>query len=234
MAAKHPYTSSSGGIVQAVAHLRNSFPANANIDAGTLKKLGIASNNESYLINILKFIGVIDTEGRKTEKASAVFSKHGDDEFQPGFAEMVETAYSDLFSLYGSNAWSLPTDKLVSFFRSSDQTSSIVGQRQATTFQTLAAVGGKAELAPPRAPASPGSRKQSKPKVPGKEAKNISNPTVSIPPIGQEIGDIGTGNKRNGNGVGLTVRIEVNLPSGADQGTYDNIFKSIRENLING
>lgn len=232
MASKHPYTSGSNGIVQAIAHLRNSFPS--NISADTLKKLGIASNNESYLINILKFIGVIDTEGKKTDKASAVFSKHGDDEFQPGFAEMVETAYSDLFSLHGSNAWGLATDKLVSFFRSSDQTSSIVGQRQATTFQTLAAIGGKADLAPPRASASPGTRKPTKPKAPGKEAKKASNPSVSIPPNGQEFGDIGIDNKRSGNGVGLTVRIEVNLPSGADQGTYDNIFKSIRENLING
>jgi hypothetical protein len=33
---------------------------------------------------------------------------------------------------------------------------------------------------------------------------------------------------------GLTVRIEINLPSSGDQDTYDKIFKSIRENLING
>jgi hypothetical protein len=34
--------------------------------------------------------------------------------------------------------------------------------------------------------------------------------------------------------VGLTVRIEINLPPGGDQATYDAIFKSIRENLLNG
>jgi hypothetical protein len=33
--------------------------------------------------------------------------------------------------------------------------------------------------------------------------------------------------------VGLTVRIEVNLPPAADQETYDRIFRSIRENLLN-
>ena len=31
----------------------------------------------------------------------------------------------------------------------------------------------------------------------------------------------------------LTVRMEINLPSGADAETYDNIFKSIKENLLN-
>lgn len=232
MADKHPYISGAIGIVQAVAHLRNSFPS--EINAETLKKLAIASNNESYLINILKFIGVIDAEGKKTERASAVFSKHDDDEFQPQFAEMVETAYSSLFSLYSQDAWNLPSGKLVSFFRSSDQTSAIVGQRQASTFQTLAAIGGKAEPAQPRTTASTGTRRQTKSKAIGKDAKKTNQPIVSIPAGEQDSGDTDSANKKNGNGIGLTVRIEVNLPSGADQLTYDNIFKSIRENLING
>jgi hypothetical protein len=34
-------------------------------------------------------------------------------------------------------------------------------------------------------------------------------------------------------GMALTVRIEINLPAGGDQSTYDCIFKSIRENLLN-
>jgi len=32
---------------------------------------------------------------------------------------------------------------------------------------------------------------------------------------------------------GLTLRIEVNLPVAGDQETYDRIFRSIRENLLN-
>lgn len=232
MADKHPYISGAVGIVQAITHLRNSFPSQINAD--TLKKLGIASNNESYLINILKFIGVIDAEGKKTERASAVFSKHDDDEFRPEFAEMVQIAYSGLFSLHNQDAWTLPSGKLVSFFRTSDQTSAIVGQRQASTFQTLAAIGGKAELAQPRTPSSNGTRKQTKPKSTGKDTKKAIHSVVAVPATEQGAGGTDAASKNNGNGVGLTVRIEVNLPSGADQVTYDNIFKSIRENLING
>jgi hypothetical protein len=33
--------------------------------------------------------------------------------------------------------------------------------------------------------------------------------------------------------VGLTVRIEINLPANGTQATYDNIFQSIRKNLLN-
>jgi len=72
VAEKHPYMSGSGGLVQAVNHLRKSFPG--EVSAETLKKLGIAPNNETYVINILRFIGVIDAEGKKTTKAASVFS----------------------------------------------------------------------------------------------------------------------------------------------------------------
>lgn len=48
------------------------------------------------------------------------------------------------------------------------------------------------------------------------------------PPAQTNSGAAGAG------GVGLTVRIEINLPPGGDQATYGAIFKSIRENLLNG
>src|SRR5206468_121818 len=104
-----------GGLVQVVNHLRKSFPA--EVSAETLKKLGIAPNNETYIINILRFLGVIDVDGKKTTKAASVFSKHDDGEFQKGFSELIESAYKDLFALHGKDTWTLAGDKLISFFR---------------------------------------------------------------------------------------------------------------------
>lgn len=37
-----------------------------------------------------------------------------------------------------------------------------------------------------------------------------------------------------GPGLGLTVRVEINLPADGTKETYDNIFKSIKENLLGG
>ena len=34
--------------------------------------------------------------------------------------------------------------------------------------------------------------------------------------------------------IGLTLRIEINLPADGTKETYDNIFKSIKENFIDG
>lgn len=214
--------SGSAGLIQAVNHLRKSFPA--QVTADTLKKLGIAPNNETYVINILRFINVLDDEGKKTPKASAVFTKHNDEDFQKGLSELVESAYTDLFSLHGKDSWSLSTDKLISYFRGADHTSAIVGQRQAGTFQALAALCGYAEVPTQKSP-PPARRVDTKAK-PKKGAKAPKSTTADLN-LGAE------GDRKFSRDMGLTVRIEINLPVAADQETYDRIFRSIRENLLN-
>lgn len=219
LAEKHPYMSGAGGITAAVNQLRSAFPS--KVTADTLKKLGIASNNESYVINILRFVGVLDANGGKTDKATSTFNKHNDAEFQHAFEEMVQDAYAELFSLRGSGAWQLNDDDLISFFRSSDQTSALVGKRQAGTFRALAALAGHGEA--PTVFKQKGTKevkpKQDKPT----KAGNKPDPVVIMQSTGQPP-------QRE---FGLTVRVEVNLPQAADQDTYDRIFRSIRENLLN-
>jgi hypothetical protein len=224
LAEKHPYSpAGGGGITAAVIQLRKAFPA--KVTSETLKKLGIASNSESYVINILRFVGVIDAEGNKTKEATTVFSKHNDADFQQGFEQMVKNAYQELFSLRGDGAWDLATDDLINFFRTTDQTSDLTGRRQANAFQTLASLAGHGE---PPAPPKP---KEAKPK----EAKT-QQPKKNAQHAGTEKNvnlNAGAHNGNSSRDVGLTVRIEVNLPPAADQETYDRIFRSIRENLLN-
>lgn len=144
MADKHPYTPAGpGGLITVINQLRKSFPK--TVDSDTLKKLSIAPKNESYVINILRFIGAIDVNGTKTEEAASTFTK-SDDEFKQAFEKMVKAAYSGLFELHSDAAWTLPGDKLLSFFRGTDQTSELVGKLQTATFQVLAAFAGHGEL----------------------------------------------------------------------------------------
>ena len=229
MADKHPYVQGSGALLQMVNHLRRSFPA-VGVTADTLRKLGLAPNNESYVINTLRFIGIIDEEGKKTDAAGGVFNQHDDAAFQTAFAELVESAYADLFSLHGNDAWDLDLDALIQYFRSTDDTSAIVGRRQAATFLWLSTLSGHAET--PQAKASPAKRAQAERNVPKKVPKGKSAGIT----IQQEEPDsepkAGGGGVR-GRDVGLTVRVEINLPADGDQETYDRIFKSIRENLLN-
>lgn len=221
---KHPYTSSSGQIVQIIEHLRKSIPP--VVDATTLKKLGLASQNESYIINILLFINILSEEGTPTDLARKVFSLHDNVEFQKEFSEMVKTAYLGLFKLHGDAAWKLDLDKLISFFRNNDQTSSVVGTRQARTFLTLATISGKSDEQ---------KTTQKKPSVSKKGEKHQINKGKKATPSKEKKlqNNDSLLNDETVNKFGLTVRIEINLPAQADQETYDRIFKSIKENLLN-
>lgn len=216
MAEKHPYSPSPGGITAAITQFKNSFPPTVN--AETLRSLAIAPKNESYVINTLRFIGAIDKDGKQIDKAAAVFYQSGTD-FERGFEDLIKTAYADLFALHKENTWGLPTDKLIAFFRSKDKTTSLVGKLQAATFQLLAGFAGHGTIPEPATPKIP------KAKVPKATEKKIPPPGS-----GQPDGGHGKGHRD----VGLTVRIEVNLPPSGDQETYDKIFRSIRENLLNG
>ncbi|MBN8214224.1 MAG: DUF5343 domain-containing protein [Xanthomonadales bacterium] len=224
---KHPYMSGTAGLMQAVTHFRKSFPT--QVSADTFKKLGIAPNNESYVLNILRFVDVLDADGNKTSGASTTFNQHEDADFQVAFGKLVKIAYKDLFTLHGDDAWTLPSGKLISFFRNSDHTSAIVGQRQTSTFQALAVLSGKLEGGAPKTTPSKAPQPKITKKAPAQTKQTPSEGTPSPMTNSAPAASI------NGNGtdVGLTVRIEINLPAAADQETYDRIFKSIRENLLN-
>jgi len=235
MADKHPYTSGPGGITQIVTQLRKSFPA--AVTADTLKKLGIAPNNESYVLNILKFIGVLDAENKKMPQAATVFTKHDLSEFQEGFAQLVSGAYHELFELHGPGAWTLGLNQLISFFRNHDETTDLVGRRQATTFQTLAKIAGKLGDETPGPSLTKPLKTAKKSAASGKKdvASIPTNPKSASPTSsGATTLKVAPNGAHKEPGVALTVRIEINLPAGGDQSTYDAIFKSIRENLMNG
>jgi hypothetical protein len=222
MADKHPYVTSPGSLAKVIGHLRRSFPQ--AVTAETLRKLGFAPKNESYVINVLRFLGLIDEKGTRVPNAQKVFSHHEDSSFQRDFAALVKRSYSDLFELHGENAWALERNTLITFFRSSDQTTAIVGKFQASTFLQLAGFSGH-EAVRSREPASK------------KEAAILHKAVRKQGLTAHKASPPSDKSKANRKGqpptVGLTVRIEVNLPADGDQETYDRIFRSIRENLIN-
>jgi len=221
MANKHPYIPTTGYLVQVLNHFRNSFPS--SVSADTLRKLGFAPKNESYVLNILRFLGFIDKDGNKTDAASKIFSSHDDVTFSKEFSKSVQKTYKELFDLHSENSWNLDSNTLITFFRSSDQTTAIVGKLQASTFQILSSFAGHGDL-PESKPRTVRGKSGKKSKLKPKRSKTTKKNTTTT----QE-----NGFSKRENDFGLTVRIEINLPAGGDQETYNRIFKSIRENLLN-
>jgi hypothetical protein len=217
--ASHPYISGAGNIAQMIQHLRKSFPQ--NVTSETVKKLGLAPKNESYVINAIQFIGIIDEEGKKTDAGQRVFSNHKDDDFKAKFGELVATAYGDLFELHGEQSWQLSKDDLVQFFRTADNTSDAIGQRQASVFRTFASIAGHL--------AAEDNGDSSKPISKSKPVKK-SKPATAVAVTAKN--PLGQNTAADSGNIGLTIRIEINLPAGASKEDYDNIFKSLRSNII--
>lgn len=213
---KHPYVASPGNLTQVISQFRSKFPN--TVDSTTLQKLSLAPKNESVTITTLRFLGFIDDTGKKTQLANDVFLKHVDSEFQIALSKVVEKAYSELFDTHGENAWGLERSKLMSFFRTTDETSELTATRQATTFETLAALSGK------NSQEIKSEKQKTKTKAQTKTGKVSKANNSDLPQTAIQ--------SKNGNDIGLTVRIEINLPAQGDQETYDRIFKSIKENLL--
>lgn len=129
--ATHPYISGAGNIAQMIAYLRKNFPA--TVTSETVKKFSLAPNNESYVINALQFIGVIDQDGKRTEKGHDVFVL-ADDQFPAAFEALLRDAYKDIFDLRGDDAWTMTKPQLTAYFRTADKTSEAIGARQAGVF----------------------------------------------------------------------------------------------------
>jgi len=224
--ATHPYISGPGNVEQMIGFLRKNFPS--TVTSETVKKFSIAPNNESYVINALQFIGVIDDEGKRTSKGHEVFVL-GNDAFPKAFEGFVRESYKDLFDLRGDDAWTLNKADLTAYFRTSDKTSEAIGSRQAGLFQVFARLSGH-EPGPTNGGAGPAPKaKTSKPKAAAQKPPKA--PKIEVSNQGGEE-NAEKKAKEGRKDMALTVRIEINLPANGSQETYDNIFKSIRANLI--
>jgi len=220
----NPYIPSGGMLVQTFAQLRKMFPP--RVDAETLRKLSLAPKNESMVINVLRFLGFIDDEGKKSSSAATVFSKHQDEAFAAELEKVVSAAYVELFNTMGTAAWESDRSTLIGFFRVHDETSELTATRQAIAFETLASLSGHGELVKSKATGprtTPKTEAKKKPIKPNLD-KGVRTPETPDQPLPKAVQGA----------LGMTVRIEINLPAQGDQETYDRIFQSIRRNLIDG
>jgi hypothetical protein len=237
----YPYVSGQAPLVGAFAQLRKGVPP--KVDAGYLQRFNIAPGNESYVISILRFLGVIDEEGNRLE--GGVNYLYGSDEsFRSGLEDALRSAYSQVFDEMGEGALEADRANLTHWFRAADKTSDLVGQRQASTFLTLAALAGHGELqarsnAKRTAPAASSAVKKAATKKATAKKATASSPAgveavtiAGASPGGQAVRAESSGGAPIVHDVGLTVRIEINLPPGGDADTYDAIFASLKKHLM--
>jgi hypothetical protein len=225
MAVEYPYVNAQSALTKAFAQFRKSFPA--TMDAATLQKFGIAPSNESYVINTFRFLGLIDGDGKKADDAAGFFFG-GDAAFNSGLEDAIRAAYESLFADFGEDAWNNDRAEIATWFRVTDKTSDVVGGRQASTFQTLAALAGHGEL--PLTVVTPA--KPTSTRGPSNATKSSKGTQGKSPATGAESQKSSGGTGGGKNQLDMTVRIEINVPAGATPAEYDAMFASIRKHLI--
>ena len=221
MTASHPYISGAVNIRKIIDQLRSHFPATVTTE--TIQKFSIAPKNERSVINALRFINLIDSNGFKNDKNAKAFLHHKEEDFQNAFGKIVKEAYNKLFEDHGDDAWLLGIEDLVTFFRQVDATGASTGRRQANVFQMFATLSGKKEGSITQKQKTSTTTKKTN--TTAKKAKNPSKKPQSV--------ELEPSSKITDN-LSTNIRIEINLPPNASRKTYDDIFKSIRKNLING
>ena len=209
----YPYIASQKAIQEVIEKLRRSVPQKIDIDY--LKKVNIAPKNESYLIGILKFMGIVDDENNPTEKAREVFAIHRDEEFGEELSKIIRDAYKEIFDLNGEEAWNLPLDDLISYFRQASKSSGVVGERQAKTFSTLAEISGKRKIV--------GGRKVRRR---AQKASSLNSSATKK----EKTDSLQKAHKEQE--ISMCIKIEINIPGGQSKEVYDDIFRSIKENLM--
>ncbi|OLT45208.1 hypothetical protein BJF85_02130 [Saccharomonospora sp. CUA-673] len=206
----------------------------SKVDASYLQRFKIAPANESYVISVLRFLGLIG-EGGELDGGVTGFLYGDESAFRAGLEEALRATYAPLFDEMGDDALDADRDRLTHWFRVVDKTSEVVGKRQASSFLTLAALAGHGELPASRASAGRKSAGRAGQQQAKRSAKKSATLDQVAAPGAYENGSLAEARNHEPSraaGVGMTVRVEVNLPPGEDAATYDAIFASIRKHLM--
>lgn len=90
------------GMMQALQLMRKSTPP--KVDGSFLRLNKIAPGNEYKVIGALRFLAIIDDEGKPTEKSRLLKTKGAP--FTSALQDIVQTAYSDVFHQFNGSKYS--------------------------------------------------------------------------------------------------------------------------------
>jgi hypothetical protein len=177
-----------------------------------LRKAGWTSSNDRSVIPVMRFAGLISSDGTPTEVWDAV--RVQDEAHRSKVADAIRRAYADLFALY-PDAHRRDAEALRNFFRANTSGGDQVQTKLVQTFQVLT------EFADFDAPSTNGASAASP--AAEKSAKGAGKAQVPslVPP-----------EHHAAPGLALNVNIQLQLPATADGEVYEKLFGAMRKHLM--
>ncbi len=204
--AKYPYTT----VPAKLRDLLKKAPGMGRPDKVTvawLKTAGWTSSNDTTMIPVLRFVGLVSADSRPSDLWDAVRAPTKENRIR--FADAVRSAYADLFALY-PDAHRKDAEALRNFFRAHTSGAEQVQAKLVQTFQSLVEFG---DFDSPSAGVN-----ETEHEVDTKPAVTTAKRQVSAPRFGSD--------------VSLTVNIQLQLPATAEADVYDKLFASMRTHLM--
>lgn len=176
------------------------------VDAKWLKQVGFGAANDTTILRVLVFVGLIDESGKPTKRWVAYRSKAAAGKV---LGAAISDAYSDLFDTY-SDAHTRTTEELASYFSTKTTGGSKVVALTVRTFRVLCDLADSSALRP---------------------SERVKETAAGR----SELADLGGPERApEGHSAGFTVNINVQLtlPETTDRAVYDNLFASLKRNLL--
>lgn len=172
-----------------------------------LEGLGFKSKNDRKLVSVLISLGFLESNKVPTQ----VYREYLDPERGPVIlGEQIKKAYADLFTLL-RDAPAADTQTLIGKFKSLCNVKESTAEKVAHTFRNLCDIAefiDDAEVIP---------EQDSEPVIAAPREAAPAPPSVP-----------------KATGIGLSHRIEINLPNTTNIDVYNAIFRSLKENLLDG
>jgi hypothetical protein len=179
-----------------------------------LRQAGYTSSNDRSMIPVLRFVGIISSDGTPTELWDAL--RVQDREHRVKVADAIRKAYADLFAMY-PDAHRKDAEALRNFFRANTGGGDQVQSKLVQTFQVLT---GFAEFDAASTNGAGGSTATSEAGDKSgheREAEKNGGVQVQTPSIP---------------GLALNVNIQLQLPATSDGEVYEKLFGAMRKHLM--
>lgn len=200
-----PYTKSHGNIKRLFEQIQSSGkPEKAT--QNWLKLIGLKSSNDSRLPGLLKFIGFTDSSGIPDDDIWLAYKNK--DKSSAILAQAIRTAYSDLFNIY-SDAHRKDDEALRNYFSSKTGVGATTVAAMVNTFKSLVELADFNSEVP----------ENLKDEILEKSEEKRSNKKP-------------TNTNIEGNGLSVTVNIQLQIAATEDASIYDKFFQSLYKHVL--
>lgn len=206
------YTVVTGKLPQLLKKMRETgIPPKANTP--WLKSIGFNGGNDTTMLRVLRYIGFVDSGGVPTPAWNEYRGKN----YKEVLGRAIRSGYEDLYAVY-PDAHDQPSADLAHVFSTSTKSGKAVVDKMVATFKALVA---EAEF-PSDGSVAPASSDQETGAATNGASQVASAPSPTV------LARTPTA----ANGLTVNINVQLTLPEGADEQTFEAFFKAMKTHLF--